>query len=110
MARENAPDVGARERLVDLNGRATRISKDCGDTLAFQGFHDNVSTFSRLVWSKSGRKICLLEWRGTGWYIESIVRDVEGGLFDPIIRIRKRHKRSGYCRWRFGGVEDERRG
>lgn len=55
MAREAVLyDGGARECLVDLHGRATRVSEYVGDSLALQSFDEDIGAFSGLVRGKSG--------------------------------------------------------
>lgn len=55
-------DVGAREGLMDLHGRAAGIGEDIGDTLPLKGFYEYVGSFSRFVGSKSRNK----KFRGAG--------------------------------------------
>lgn len=57
MARKDVPDdVGARERLVDLQRSTAGVGEDIGDTLAFKSFNEDISAFSGFARGKSGNK------------------------------------------------------
>ena len=42
MARENCPNLGGRQRLVDFHARTARIGKNNFDILTFQRFDEDV--------------------------------------------------------------------
>ena len=82
MAGEDvANDGGAREGLVDLHRRASRIGEDGGHALALEGLHEDVRSLSRLVGSKSGNE----SFRSNGRFLNfggdcfGGIRDAEGG-------------------------------